>query len=63
MDVASATFLDAIKDWLLLTADPRLVKHPDGSMTITDLFGASADFCGYMAAKCEVQEERNASQT
>lgn len=44
----AAEFLDEVSAWLILTDDPRVTITPTGG-TITDLAGACADFCGYMA--------------
>lgn len=41
----ASKFLDEVADWLLTTHDPRL----DLSRGITDVCGACADFCEFLA--------------
>ncbi len=46
-----AFFIDEVADWLLATNDPRLeVTHGGSRAKVSDLAGASADFCGFMAS-------------
>lgn len=48
-DEAVDAWLSTVLRWLVLTQDPRAVRTETG-WRITDIIGASADFCRAMAA-------------
>ncbi len=50
VDGPTSKFINEVCDWLLAKNDPRLSIKANGDRAIiTDLAGASADFCGFMA--------------
>jgi hypothetical protein len=48
MELGSQEFLNELRDWLLLTNDPRVELSASGGR-INSVVSASADFCGFMA--------------
>lgn len=53
-------FLDEVRDWLVLTRDPRVHLDSDGqSGTIDNLTACSVDFCRFMAEVTEAGMEHN----
>ena len=61
-DFNVARWLSYVAAFLEAKNDPRLIKNADGTIQISDIFGASADLCAYKATGGSLEKFRLAAE-